>query len=288
MAKKAKPDETQTETEVIEHSEVANSERPAEVIPTSDEALNEVLAEPTAGASDTEIDIESTAGEDKEVEESAKPVKKAAKVAKKEHVQGPRHFPHGKKYKNAVAEIDLEQQYSKTDAIMLVKKTSYAKFDATVEAHVKVNADNIRGVVHLPSGTGKTKRIAVFAGPDLDEMIKKVEAGTVDFDIALATPESMPKLSKVAKILGPRGLMPNPKSGTVTTDIEKAKAEFASGRVEYKQDKGKVIHQAIGKVSMTDEQLLTNLDVLLNALPQTKITNISLSSTMGPGIKVLR
>ncbi len=295
-------------------------ERSSGIQETKDKALNEVLQEAGAGASENELDIESPIGEDKAVEQSAKDKaeelttdlssqesdvvsgdvgssddwndkkektsKSAKKSTKKVHVEGPRKPAHSKKYLSAIKDLDVAQMYSKEDAVMLVKKTSYSTFDGTVEAHIKIDQQNVRGVVTLPSGTGKTKRIAVFSGVDTDAMIKKIESGVIDFDIAIATPDAMPKLAKVARVLGPRGLMPNPKSGTVTDDVEKAKAEFASGRIEYKQDKGGVVHQSIGKVSMTEEQLLTNLNTLLAVLPIGKITSITLSSTMGPGIKV--
>ncbi|GEM_PF-197599 len=333
MPKKKKDDA------IVDH--VASDERSSQAESTGDVSLDEVLMEPGAGASDNEIDVESTIGEDKAVEKSSKDKaknrakkdkeekveetsalssqepddqsgdagsveeeeiphpttpeatrdwndknKKKASKGKKEHVQGPKRPEHSKKYRNAVKDLDLAQSYSREDAIMLVKKTSYSKFDGTVEAHIKLSIQNQRGIISLPAGTGKEKKVLAISNTNIDDVLKQIESNKIDFDIAIATPDVMPKLAKVARVLGPKGLMPNPKSGTVTTDLDKAKAEFAGGRIEFKQDKGGAIHQAIGKVSFDDEKLLQNLNTLLGALPSGKITSISLSATMGPGIKV--
>lgn len=289
-----------------------------------DLALEEVLSEQSAGATEDVMDIESPIGEDAEViadaekkEESedspelpqspekpadeeekaidsrarvrdqrAQQNDKKVKTAKKEHIQGPRKPIHGKKYLNAIKDVDLKTAYKKEDAIELVKRTAYAKFDGTVEAHIKLSVSNLRGLVHLPAGTGKERKVAVVTPATIDDFLKAVEAGKLDFDVAVATPDVMAKLSKVAKVLGPRGLMPNPKSGTVTPDVEKAKEELSSGKVEYKQDKGGVVHQAIGKVSFETEKLVANLNALLSALPGGKITSVVVTSTMGPGIRV--
>lgn len=295
-------------------------ERSSAVVETKDQALTDVLQEPGAGASEEEIDIESPIGEDAAIEASALNTEKYAdeinaessgeiveeapevievaaekepaeakkdKKLVKASVEQKRKKPlHSKKYRNAVKDLDLTQSYSKEEAVALVKKTSYTSFDATVEVHIKLSVQNQRGIITLPSGTGRERKVAVVTSDNIEDMLTSIEAGKIDFDILVATPDVMPKLSKVAKILGPKGLMPNPKSGTVTADTEKAKHEFSGGRVEFKQDKGGVVHLAIGKVSFSDEQLLENLHALLAALPAPKITTISLSSTMGPGIRV--
>ncbi|MFA6081932.1 MAG: hypothetical protein WC773_00760 [Patescibacteria group bacterium] len=279
-------------------AEQISDERPVVVEETTDESLNDVLQESGAGATDAEVDVESPIGEDKAVEQSAKDlaeneveeVEAVEEPVKKQHsakVATPRKAPlHFKKYREAVKDLDLTQSYSVEGALEVVKKTSITKFDATVEAHIKLSVTNQRGVIHLPSGSGKEKKVMVVTADNIDAFITQVEAGKIDFDIVVAIPSVMPKLAKTAKILGPKGLMPNPKSGTVTEDVEKAKAEFASGRVEYKQDKGGVVHLGIGKVSMTPEQLKGNYLALVSALPQPKIQSIYLSSTMGPAVKV--
>jgi large subunit ribosomal protein L1 len=279
---KQKADAQKEENAVVE-------EQVSEDVPHVSEAeLQEELKDlESAGIIDAEIadEAESLAEEEQEAEvaeelEEEKPKHKTAAI------QVRKAPVHGKKYRNAVKDIDLTTNYPKEEAIDLVKKTSTVKFDASVEVHIKLTISNQRGTIVLPSGTGKEKIVKLVSAADVEDFVKDVEAGKLGFDVVVATPDAMPKLAKVAKLLGPKGLMPNPKSGTVTTDLEKAKAEFASGRVEYKQDKGNVIHLAIGKVSFETTSILDNLNVLLAALPAPKITSVVLSSTMGPGVRV--
>lgn len=310
----------QEEDAVVAHTE--SDERSTAVEETGDKALDELMEEPGAGASADEIDVESPMGEDAEVEKSAemaekyaeeieaeapesvipeseaspessdavveeKPAKKVSKKSSKPaHVQGDRKPLHGKKHRASVKDLDLSVLYAPTEALELVKKTSYSKFDGTVEVHIKMSIQNQRGVIGLPAGTGKERKVMAATVDTIEDLIRDIEAGKINFDVLIATPEVMPKLSKLAKILGPKGLMPNPKSGTVTPDVEKAKEEFAGGRVEFKQDKGGAIHLGIGKVSFATDALLQNLNALLAAIPQPKITSIVLASTMGPGVKV--
>jgi large subunit ribosomal protein L1 len=188
----------------------------------------------------------------------------------------------GKKYREMVGSFDRSVKYSLTEAVALVQKTSYAKLNAAVDAHIKVKGDGVRGTVTLPHGNGKVVRVGVADEATLDA----IAAGKFDFDILLATPAHMPKLAKFAKVLGPKGLMPSPKAGTVVEDIEKAKAEIGGGRIEYRADKTGVIHLAIGRVSFSQEQVVENLQTLLAALSGAKIVSMSLASTMGPGVKV--
>lgn len=330
MPKKAKSEELKAHSDVIVEKTESDERSTAPAL-TGDESIDEVITDPSGGATLDQSDVESPIGEDKSVIESAEDnyaaeieaeaenieqgtlnkeqvaeevaeepleepvVEKKSRAKKKEHVQsvrqaqdlqGPRKDPHSKKYRNAVKDLDLKTSYDKTEALELVKKTSYSKFDGTVEAHIKLSVENQRAVITLPHGTGKERKVTAVTADNVEDMVKQIEAGKIDFDVLLATPDVMSKLSKVARVLGPRKLMPSPKSGTVTGDIEKAKAEFGSGRIEFKQDKGGAIHQAIGKVSMDTDKLLANLDVLLNALPANKITSVVLTPTMGPGIKV--
>jgi large subunit ribosomal protein L1 len=219
-----------------------------------------------------------------------------------------------KKYANALKKFDREQLFTPIEALTMVKSMASAKFDESVEVACKLGVDPrkadqiVRGTVALPAGTGKTIRVAVFASGDAaqaardagadivgaDDLVEKVTAGFLDFDLAIATPDLMGMVGRLGRQLGPRGLMPNPKTGTVTTDVAKAVAEFKGGRVEYRTDKFGNIHVAIGKVSFAPEQLVVNfsaiLDELLRAKPSSAkgryMRGITVSSTMGPGVKV--
>ena len=222
---------------------------------------------------------------------------------------------HGKRYTEAAKLIDSSQYYDVADAVGVIKKTANAKFDETVELHVRTGADGrhadqqIRGAVVLPHGTGKTVRILVFAkGPKEDEakaagadfvggqeLIPKIQnEGWLDFDVVVATPDMMGVVGRLGKVLGPKGLMPNPKSGTVTMDLTKAIADIKAGKVEYRLDKTNIIHCPIGKASFTEEQLRENLQALLDALNKAKPSSLKgaymksavLTSTMGPGVKL--
>lgn len=220
----------------------------------------------------------------------------------------------GKKYLEKEKQIEKQKQYLPAEAIEKVISTSYAKFDETIDIAIVLGVDpkksdqQVRGTVSLPNGTGKKVRVLVFAqgekqkeaelaGADFvgaQDMIEKVQNGFLDFDKVIATPDMMPHVSKLGKILGPRGLMPNPKLGTVTQDIAKAVKDLKAGKIEFKIDKGGVVHSILGKVSFGKEKLLENFDALVQAIikakPQTSkgkyIRSISISSTMGPGIKV--
>jgi large subunit ribosomal protein L1 len=221
---------------------------------------------------------------------------------------------HGKKYKQAVAQIDSRKTYSLEEAVKLVRSTAYAKFDETVDLAVRLGIDprhpdqQVRGVVALPHGTGKKIRVAVFvkgeklreaqeAGADYvggDDLIKKVQEGWLDFDVAVATPDMMKDVGKLGRILGPRGLMPNPKAGTVTFELARAIKELKAGKIEFRVDRTGIVHNAIGKLSFTDEQLVENGRAVLDALHRARpsgakgqfMRSITLSSTMGPGIRI--
>jgi len=221
---------------------------------------------------------------------------------------------HGKKYTEAAKLVDRAQQYSAEEAIALVKKTNTAKFDASVEVSFNLNVDprhadqQIRGAIVLPNGTGKSQKVLVItqgpkeqeakdAGADFvgnKDMLEDISKGWFDFDIIVATPDMMGELGKLGKVLGPKGLMPNPKTGTVTTDVAKAVEEIKKGKVEYRVDKEGNINCLIGKTSFDDQKLVENFktlyDVVLRARPAavkgTYMKNVVLSSTMGPGVKV--
>ncbi len=221
----------------------------------------------------------------------------------------------GKKYVAASSKIDKTKSYTKEEAIKLVKETSTANFDATVELALRLNLDTkkadqqLRGALVLPNGTGKTKKVLVIAkGPAAQaakdagadyvgdtDMLEKIEKENwFDFDVMVATPDMMPALGKLGKILGPKGLMPNPKTGTVTMDTKKAVEEVKKGRVEYRTDSYGNLHVIIGKVSFDDEKLVENLNAFMNLINKTKpmtvkgkyILNVAVTSTMGPSVKI--
>ena len=221
----------------------------------------------------------------------------------------------GKKYLESSKLVDRTELYDLREAIKLVQQTASAKFDETVELHVKLGVDSrhadqqVRGAVVLPHGTGKTLKVAVFAkgekateaenaGADYvgaEELAEKIQTeGWFDFDVAIATPDMMGVVGRIGKILGPKGLMPNPKSGTVTFDVAQAIEEVKAGKVEYRLDKANIIHVAVGKVSFGDDKLYDNLRSILTAIIKAKpaaakgryLRSVSISSTMGPGIKI--
>jgi large subunit ribosomal protein L1 len=221
---------------------------------------------------------------------------------------------HGKKYVNALAQVDREELLTISEAVDKVKNLATAKFDETVELAIRLGVDPrkaeqiVRGTISLPAGTGKTNRVAVFAageaaqaardaGADVvgaDDLVAKVAGGFLDFDIAIATPDLMGQVGGLGRVLGPRGLMPNPKTGTVTMDVAKAVAEFKGGRVEYRTDKVGNVQLRVGKVSFSREDLVKNVQAVVDEIVRVKpasakgryVMSITVSSTMGPGVKV--
>lgn len=222
---------------------------------------------------------------------------------------------HGKKYQEATKLVDRSVQYDTAEAIALVKKTATAKFDETVEVHIKTGCDGrhaeqqIRGAVVLPNGTGKTVRVLVFAKGDKvneaeaagadhvggEELIPKIQnEGWLDFDVVVATPDMMGVVGRLGKVLGPKGLMPNPKAGTVTMDVAKAISDIKAGKIEYRLDKANIIHVPIGKVSFEEGKLQENFGALMEAIVKAKpaalkgqyLRSITLATTMGPGVRV--
>ena len=221
----------------------------------------------------------------------------------------------GKKYVEAAKLIDKTVQYEIEEAVSLVKKTAVAKFDETVEAHIRLGVDGrhadqqVRGAVVLPHGTGKKVRVLVFAkgakadeaeaaGADFvggEELIPKIQnEGWFEFDVVVATPDMMGVVGRLGRVLGPKGLMPNPKAGTVTMDVTKAVNDIKAGKVEYRLDKSNIIHVAVGKVSFSEEQLTDNVNALMDAIRKAKpssakgqyFKSVTLASTMGPGVKL--
>ncbi len=222
---------------------------------------------------------------------------------------------HGKKYVEAAKLVDRAVAYEPAEAVALVKKTAVAKFDETIEVHIRTGCDGrhaeqqVRGAVVLPNGTGKTVKVLVFAKGDKvaeaeaagadyvggDELIPRIQNdGWFDFDVVVATPDMMGVVGRLGKVLGPKGLMPNPKAGTVTMDVTRAIADIKAGKIEYRLDKANIIHVPVGKASFDEEKLNENFNALMEAIVKAKpsalkgqyLRSITLSSTMGPGVKV--
>ncbi len=222
---------------------------------------------------------------------------------------------HGKKYVEAAKLYDKQTQYDKEEAVAIVKKLATAKFDETIEAHIRTGCDGrhadqqIRGAVVLPHGTGKTARVLVFAknakadealaaGADFvgaEELVPKIQnEGWLDFDVVVATPDMMGVVGRLGRVLGPKGLMPNPKAGTVTMDVTKAIQDIKAGKIEYRLDKTNIIHVPIGKASFTEEQLADNFQTLIDAINKARpsavkgqfLKSVTLAPTMGPGVKL--
>lgn len=221
----------------------------------------------------------------------------------------------GKKYVEAAKLIEREKQYEAAEAISIIKKIATAKFDETVEAHIRLGVDGrhadqqVRGAVVLPHGTGKKVRVLVFAKGDKvaeaeaagadhvggEELIPKIQNdGWLDFDVVVATPDMMGVVGRLGKVLGPKGLMPNPKAGTVTMDVTKAINDIKAGKIEYRLDKANIIHCPIGKASFTEEKLTENFDALMDAIQKAKpgtlkgqyLKSVTVATTMGPGVRV--
>lgn len=289
-----------TETaEVVEEVTVAEPETYAKSGKKSKKHIEEVKAEEERQARKVERAAQEAAGEKPK---GAKPVTR------------PRIERRGKKYQEAAKLIEKGKVYNLKDAIDMAVKTSPVKFDASVEMHVRLGVDprqadqNIRTTLVLPNGNGKTVRVAVFApidvckaakaaGADIaedEEFLKQLEKGVIDFDVLISTPQYMPKLGKYARLLGPKGLMPNPKAGTVTMDVEKAVKDAKAGKVEYRVDKQSIVHIGLGKVSFGTDKLLENTNAFLESLKAQKpaslkgtyVKSVFITTTMGPSIAV--
>ncbi len=253
-----------------------------------------------------------------EEERQARKAERAAEPAEKPKgatpVTRPKLERRGKKYQEAAKLIEKGKNYALKDAIELAIKSSPVKFDASVEVHARLGVDprqadqNIRTTLVLPNGNGKTVRVAVFAPADVckaakaagadiaedEEFLKQLEKGTIDFDILISTPQYMPKLGKFARLLGPKGLMPNPKAGTVTMDVEKAVREAKAGKVEYRVDKQAIVHIGVGKVSFGTDKLMENTNAFFDSLKAQKpaslkgtyVKSVFITTTMGPSIAI--
>ncbi len=303
----------------------AKDKAPVEAVEATEEVKAEEVKAETAAAPEEEKFAKSGKKSKKHIEEvkaeeerQAKKAEKDAEAAKKPKGEAPKVRPilerRGKKYQEAHKLIDKTKTYSLKDAVELAIKTSPVKFDASLEAHVRLGVDprqadqNIRTTIVLPNGSGKTVRVAVFApldeakkakaaGADIaedEEFLKRLDKGEIAFDVLISTPAYMPKLGKYARTLGPKGLMPNPKAGTVTTDVEKAVKEAKAGKVEYRVDKQAIVHLGLGKVSFGADKLLENANAFFDSLKSQKpaslkgqyVKSIFITTTMGPSISV--
>jgi ribosomal protein L1 len=319
MAKKDEATKSVEELEVKAEATTAE-ETVAEKPEVETAETEEPKAEKAAAKAGKRSEKAQKEAEDKVAKEERKaagdttPVDGEAKVKQKQNPTRSRLERRGKNYRKVAELIEKNKAYTLSEALELATKTNVGKFDGTVELHLNLNVDprqadqNIRGTVTLPEGTGKTVRVAVFADAANQEKAKKAGADIVgeedflaqldkeilDFDVLISTPQNMAKLGKYARMLGPRGLMPNPKSGTVTANVAKAVEEAKAGRVEYRVDKQAIVHQGIGKVSFGAAKLHTNAKAFVDNLNQSKpasikgalIKGITVSTTMGPGIKV--
>ena len=292
------------------------AEEEAKIVETTevvDTAENETFAK--SGKKSKKHIEEVKAEEERQARKLERAAEDAAEKPKGEKpVTRPRIERRGKKYQEAAKLIEKNKAYSLKDAIELAIKTSPVKFDAALEAHVRLGVDprqadqNIRTTIVLPNGNGKTVRVAVFApldvckaakeaGADIaedEEFLKQLEKGTIDFDVLISTPQYMPKLGKFARLLGPKGLMPNPKAGTVTMDVAKAVKESKAGKVEYRVDKQAIVHIGLGKVSFGADKLLENANAFFdslraqrpNSLKGSYVKSVFVTTTMGPSINV--
>lgn len=230
----------------------------------------------SVGPSEEEIAKMELPKETEETQETK--VKTKAKKFKKE-----KKAPHSKSYDNALRNLDRSKKYALSEGLSMLEKLKRSKFDETVELHINTTETGVSGIITLPHGTGKVIRVAIAD----DEILAKVAAGKIEFDILLASPLMMPKLARVAKILGPKGLMPNPKNATLVKDPQKAAENFKKGQMNFKTElKAPIMHLVVGKMSFGAKKLSENIETLIEAIKKEKIRNVTLKSTMSPGIKI--
>lgn len=245
---------------------------------SSEEVIDETTVKQEVAEAKKELEEETSEAEAKE-ESDAKKIKKNSNKKSNKPVRS-------KKYLTALALIDPAKIYTVDEAIEKVLETSIVKFDPTIEAHAKLSVSGIRGTIVLPAGAPKEKKVEIADEKSVDEIVSKIKSGKIDFDVLIATPTVMAKLAGSAKILGPKGLMPSPKSGTVAEDPKAAAEEIKSGKVEYKEDDQKNIHLAIAKSSFGKEKIKENLLAFVKILPKNKVLGLYLTSTMSPSVKV--
>lgn len=227
--------------------------------------------------------------EKKEAKKEAKEAKKEEIAAKKAEKATLRRKPrHGKKYRAIVEKMEANKEYTIDEALDQIQTISYSKFEGTVEIHIKISKklENVRGTFTLPGGAVKQKKVLEVTDKNVDEVVAKVKSGKIEFEVMVAEPKVMPKLASLAKILGPKGLMPNPKSGTVSEDVKAAAEEFRGGRIEYKADKSNIVHLAIAKVKTDKDTIKQNVEAILSQFPVPRIESVYITVTMGPSLKI--
>lgn len=226
-----------------------------------------------------------------DIKEDAKSDLAAAKKDEKTRVAVKKAQKHSANYLKSASQVDKNKKYALGEALEILPKIQRAKFDETVELHINTTDKGISGSVTLPHGTGKETRVAIANATEdskaVDELVKKIEAGQIDFDVLIATPDAMPKLARIARVLGPRGLMPNPKNGTVTPKPQEVAQKFAGGQINFKtESKFPLLHMAVGKVSFGDKKLADNIKTAVGAVKTKNIKTVTLKSTISPGLKL--
>lgn len=259
---------------------------------SSEEASRPKLNPNRAKLNPNKANIEQVTADSKKQEEKVAAPKKAPKTEDKKVSR----VTHGKKYQEMREKVERNKPYVVSQAVNLAKEVSYSKFDGTLEIHINTSAKNVRGLVSLPFASGKSLAVIAFgkgaeeSGADIvgdDAKLADIAKGKINFDVLVTDPTWMPKLAGAAKVLGPRGLMPNPKNGTISADLKKAVTEIKSGKVEYKTEKnGQVIHLSVGKVSQPSEEVTQNIKILLGTIGKTKIKQAVIAPTMGPSVKI--
>lgn len=223
---------------------------------------------------------------EKKIKKEEKKIEK--KTETKEATKIKRIKKRSKKYRESKEKIEIDKIYEIDEAIMLIKDLPKTKFDPTLELHLRLDkkVENLRGVVNLPAGAPKSKKVLEVDDKNIDDVVEKVKSGKTEFDVMVATPSVMPKLASLAKILGPKGLMPNPKNGTISENVKETAEDFRGGKVEFKADKGNNLHFAIAKVSYTSDKIKENLEAVISAVPVGKVISAHLNTTMGPSVKI--
>ena len=276
----------QNEAKKIEAAKRKAAKEAAESEKTSEKgAKNDKLQAETSESDTKEIDSEAKKGKTESSEKSSEPKKAKKDKFNKKKIRSAA-------YKKQASALDKNKKYTIKEALELLNKLKRAKFDETVELHINTNEKGVSGSLTLPHGTGKTMKVAIADNTSepkkLEELIKEIESGNINFDILIATPDSMSHLAKVARYLGPKGLMPNPKNGTVSPKPLEAAKKFEGGQINFKTEaKAAIIHMTVGKLSFDEKKLSENIEALLKAIQNKNIKNATLKSTMSPGIKII-
>lgn len=267
----------------MEKEKKAKEKKEVEPTPEATEVeLAEVLKKHTEELKEKEARKKAEEKKLREAELQKRRDKGAHHQGKAKLIQKRKKPRHSKKYRAIIEKIDRTKKYKIPEAILVIKEMSLVKFDASLDVHVHVNDQNVRGIINLPHGTGKKVNVVIVT----EEIIEEIKNKKINFDILVTSPKFMPQLAKVAKILGPKGLMPTPKSGTISDDPEKTKLELETGKMEYRADKDFVVHASVGRISWPAEKLEGNLKAFINVLISAKIKSAHIAPTMGPSLKL--